>query len=268
MPTRLSKLSHLFRNLRYLMLSRRLRCCMQPGQAVPTNSSTSHLKMPSTPQLPSSTSIMKKLRTQMHTFWPCVRHLIWGCLLNNIPVVLHPERKMHHFDKNWDKELREDVLELGREAVCWCGCCRQCINFTNWQFRNCYDQLQVSNSMSSKASTMHPIKRQRTQGLLRDTDLDSGGDNNFSTSEFSSDPWAVEFEQYISTNDIIPSGMTVVAWWGVRTVTFKYKYLLTCHLVKRTMLSNCKLFSSWLFGDYGIFGIKWTCLFISWPYNQ
>lgn len=91
---------------------------------------------------------------------------------------------------------------------------------------------------------MHPIKRQRTQGLLRDTDSDSGGDNNFSTSEFSSDPWAVEFEQYISTNDIIPPGMTVVAWWGVRTVTFKYEYLLTCHLVKHTTLSNCKLFSS------------------------
>jgi len=28
----------------------------------------------------------------------------------------------------------------------------------------------------------------------------------------SSDPWMVEFEQYMNTNNIIPPGMTVVVW--------------------------------------------------------
>ena len=33
--------------------------------------------------------------------------------------------------------------------------------------------------------------------------------------ELLSDPWMVEFEQYINTNDIIPPSKTVVMWWGV-----------------------------------------------------
>jgi hypothetical protein len=85
--------------------------------------------------------------------------------------------------------------------------------------RHDHEQLQdnsvSSESQASQASTTRPVKRQKTKGLLRDANSDSGGDSD-SVTESPGDPWTAEYDQYIRTNDIIPSGMTVVTWWGVR----------------------------------------------------
>ena len=68
---------------------------------------------------------------------------------------------------------------------------------------------------SSKASPTRPAKWQKTQMLSHNTDSDESDSDNISVDEASSTPWVVEYERYINTNDIIPSGMTVIAWWGV-----------------------------------------------------
>ena len=36
----------------------------------------------------------------------------------NCFIVLHPECKIAYFNKNWNKALRHEVMELGRSAVC------------------------------------------------------------------------------------------------------------------------------------------------------
>jgi hypothetical protein len=64
---------------------------------------------------------------------------------------------------------------------------------------------------------MPPAKRQKTAGLLRDADSDDS-DSGIDVREPSSNPWMIEFDQYMNTNDIIPPGMAVVAWWGVRAL--------------------------------------------------
>ena len=51
---------------------------------------------------------------------------------------------------------------------------------------------------------------------MRDIDSDDSDSDKIGNNEASSTPWLVEYEQYTNTNDVIPSGMSVVAWWGVR----------------------------------------------------
>jgi hypothetical protein len=88
---------------------------------------------------------------------------------------------------------------------------------TSAKFKNRYEQLKATDSTSSKTSTMPPAKRQKTEGLLREADSDDS-DSGIDVREPSSNPWMIEFDQYMNTNDIIPPGMTVVAWWGVRVL--------------------------------------------------
>ena len=76
----------------------------------------------------------------------------------------------------------------------------------------CYEQLQAADALSSKSSTTHVAKRQKTHGLLCDTDLDESDDD---VDDALLPPWMIEFKRYIDTNDIILPGMTVVEWWGV-----------------------------------------------------
>ena len=60
-----------------------------------------------------------------------------------------------------------------------------------------------------------PTKKQKTHTLLHNLDSDDSDSDDASDDEASSTPWLVEYEQYVNTNDIIPPGMTIVAWWGV-----------------------------------------------------
>jgi hypothetical protein len=84
------------------------------------------------------------------------------------------------------------------------------------KFKERYEQLQQEDVSSAKTSATRPMKRRTTQGLLRDTDSDDSDDALHAPIP-SSDPWVVEFDQYIKTNDILPEGMSIVTWWGVRT---------------------------------------------------
>jgi hypothetical protein len=113
------------------------------------------------------------------------------------------------------------------------------------KFKDRYEQLEAANSASSKTSTMPSAKRWKSEGLLREVDSDDSDDDS-DVPEASSDPWMIEFEQYMNTNDIIPPGMTVVAWWGVRAFGSwsLNRHVLICYLVKCTPLSNCKFTGS------------------------
>jgi hypothetical protein len=90
------------------------------------------------------------------------------------------------------------------------------------KFKERYQLLQRENINSATASTVRPVKQTKTRGLLRITDSDDSDSTLESDSpEPSSEPWMVEFDQYIKTNDIMPAGMSVVAWWGVRILISK-----------------------------------------------
>jgi hypothetical protein len=68
---------------------------------------------------------------------------------------------------------------------------------------------------SSTGTPPRPTKKQKTHNLLRDLDSNDSDSDDISDDEASGAPWLVEYEWYMNTNDIIPPGMTVVAWWGV-----------------------------------------------------
>lgn len=80
------------------------------------------------------------------------------------------------------------------------------------KFKECYEQLQTADTLSSKSSTTRVSEQQKTHGLLRLTDSDESDD---AVDNALLPPWMIEFKRYIDTNDIIPPGMTVVEWWGV-----------------------------------------------------
>jgi hypothetical protein len=83
------------------------------------------------------------------------------------------------------------------------------------KFKERYEQLQAS-AMSSQSMPPQPTKKQKTQTLLRDVDSDDSDSDDISNDKASSAMWLAEYERYMNTNDIIPPGMSVVAWWGVR----------------------------------------------------
>ena len=247
MPTRPNKHSLLCKLRHSLTPSQLSRHSMRLGRAGPKESNTGHLRMRLMQRWQSSTNTIKRLQSLMPIFWPCVRsveftvsHLFAKFFL----TVLHPERKMSYFEKHWDKELRKDVLTLGREAVCSnIASTQPLLTFT--KFKNRYKQLEAANSTSSKTSTMPPVKRSKTEGLLREADSDDS-DDEADVPEPSSDPWTIEFEQYMNTNDIIPLGMAVVAWWGVCAIRswFPNDCVLIYYLVQCSSLSDCKFTGS------------------------
>lgn len=83
---------------------------------------------------------------------------------------------------------------------------------TSAKFKECYEQLQATDALASKSSTTCVAKRQKTHGLLCETNSDDSDNDDF---DELSPLWMIEFKCYIDTNDIIPPGMTVVEWWGV-----------------------------------------------------
>ena len=91
-----------------------------------------------------------------------------------------------------------------------------CLKSTT-KFKERYEQLVAAATASSQGSTPpRPSKKQKTQNLLHDDDSDDSDSDKISNNEASStSPWLVEYEQYINTNDVIPNGMSIVAWWGV-----------------------------------------------------
>ncbi|KIL54083.1 hypothetical protein M378DRAFT_182669 [Amanita muscaria Koide BX008] len=121
-------------------------------------------------------------------------------------MLLHPEQKMNYFKKHWDSKLQDEVRALAQSA-----------------FKKQYDRLQVANALSTESSTAPAAvnaKRPKTDGLLRDVDSDDSDDdnNNSTVSMPSRTPWMIELDSYLNTNnEIIPPGMTIVEWWGVRS---------------------------------------------------
>jgi hypothetical protein len=85
------------------------------------------------------------------------------------------------------------------------------------KFKERYEHLQAAAVVSSTGTPPHPTKKQKTHVLLRDLDSTGSDSDSDDTShnKASSTPWLVEYERYMNTTDIIPPGMTVVAWWGV-----------------------------------------------------
>ena len=120
---------------------------------------------------------------------------------------------MAHFEKHWNAELQQEVLTLAQNAVCHFGRVDNLqSSLTLSKFKERYEQLQATDALSSKSSTTHVAKRQKTHGLLCDTDSDESDDD---VDDTLLPLWMIEFKRYIDTNDIIPPGMMVVEWWGV-----------------------------------------------------
>jgi hypothetical protein len=86
------------------------------------------------------------------------------------------------------------------------------------------------------------VKRQKINGLLRDDDSDDDSDDEIDISTPSSAPWMIELNRYLNTNDIMPPGMTVVEWWGVRD-PYLISLIITnvpLYVVKFSSLSNSR----------------------------
>ena len=117
---------------------------------------------------------------------------------------------MAHFEKHWNAELQQEVLTLAQNAVHHFGRVDNLqSSLTHCQkFKEHYEQLQAADALSSKSSTTHVAKRQKTHGLLCDTDSNESDDN---VDDTLLPPWMIEFKRYIDMNDIIPPGMT---WSG------------------------------------------------------
>lgn len=123
---------------------------------------------------------------------------------------------MDYFEKHWDKELCKDVLTIGQDMVC-SNIASIYLLLTFTKFKKRYEQLEAANSTSSESKKliMTSVEQWKMEGLLRDINSDDS-DDEAGVPEPSSNPWTIEFEQYMKTNDIIPPGMAVVTWWGVR----------------------------------------------------
>ncbi|KIL54872.1 hypothetical protein M378DRAFT_91765 [Amanita muscaria Koide BX008] len=113
-------------------------------------------------------------------------------------MLLHPERKMAYFKKHWSENLQKNVLDLGRDLF----------------------KQRYAATASSQITPPRPTKRQRTQSFMCETDSDDSDTDNNGVDEASSTPWLAEYERYVNTNEIIPPGMTVVAWWGLNALRY------------------------------------------------
>ena len=121
---------------------------------------------------------------------------------------------MAHFEKHWNAELQQEVLTLAWNVVCHFSRVDNLqSSLTLSKFKEHYEQLQAADALFSKLSTTHVAKQQKTHGLLHDTDSDELDDD---VDDALLPLWMIEFKCYIDTNDIIPPGMVVVEWWGVR----------------------------------------------------
>ena len=82
------------------------------------------------------------------------------------------------------------------------------------KIKECYEEVAAAMA-SSQGTPPWPSKKQKTQSLLHDINSDDSDSDRISNNRASSIPWLVEYELYMITNDIIPPGMSIVAWWGV-----------------------------------------------------
>ncbi|KAF9031028.1 hypothetical protein BJ165DRAFT_870717 [Panaeolus papilionaceus] len=132
-------------------------------------------------------------------------------------MALDPEKKFTHFEKSWGYSLTEEVKETVKT-----------------KFIERYNQLHckplpshvssgsspplISNSTSRSASVSVPKPRlgKRRVNISNLSDDESAPD---SSSSASAEPWRSEWDSYLTTREIIPDGMGIVQWWGVRHIS-------------------------------------------------
>ncbi|KAF5329115.1 hypothetical protein D9758_017952 [Tetrapyrgos nigripes] len=116
-------------------------------------------------------------------------------------MILHPEKKMRHFIKNWEPDL-----------------CDQVRNSAERIFKERYIELCGSLEASQTQRNASPKKDRRHRVLLDDSDSDDEMDNQ--TKSNSVQPWLQEFNDFLDAKEKIPSGMSLVQWWGLHSTDY------------------------------------------------
>ena len=132
--------------------------------------------------------------------------------------VLHPAKKMKHFEEYWDLEEQEAVLDLVKKVVWYF-----LLKFHSTQVwlkvtfemtvLECYEKL-YSSTIIPKKKSWAPAGKKRNH-YLSDSDSEPEPQAPVMMSN-----WESEFNWYISTEEVVPEGMGVVEWWGVCIYSF------------------------------------------------
>ncbi|KAF5343868.1 hypothetical protein D9758_015885 [Tetrapyrgos nigripes] len=117
-------------------------------------------------------------------------------------MLLNPNEKMGYFKANWDEDE-----------------CKEVLAFTEQIFKERYEELNGKSALSQRRSL---AKSDST--LLRELSDDEDDESTTQGSVWNSastpEPWHSEFNLYLSAIDVVPTGMSIVKWWGSRTSTY------------------------------------------------
>ncbi|RDB14951.1 putative AC transposase [Hypsizygus marmoreus] len=114
-------------------------------------------------------------------------------------MLLDPNTKMSHFEKHWEKDLQDEVLESAEEI-----------------FKERYIEMYGAAGAPRQRSSAHQSKIARL--LAENSSDDESTDDEAGpqpTAGQESKPWLQEFNQYLKSTDTVPKGMTVTRWWGM-----------------------------------------------------
>ncbi|KAF5337979.1 hypothetical protein D9758_014306 [Tetrapyrgos nigripes] len=117
-------------------------------------------------------------------------------------MLLNPNEKMGYFKANWDEDE-----------------CKEVLAFTEQIFKERYEELNGKSALSQRRSL---AKSDSTllRELSDDEDDESTTQGSVRNSATTPEPWRSEFNLYLSAIDVVPTGMSIVKWWGSRTSTY------------------------------------------------
>lgn len=118
MPTFLNKHSQLIDLPLSTTPFLQLKLCMQHGVNGLLKTSMLRFEMHWSLRLPSSSNIIRRLPLLMPTLWQWVRKIkCLSVIYLFLSLVLHPGKKLLHFQKYWKKPETEEVIELIKQKV-------------------------------------------------------------------------------------------------------------------------------------------------------
>ena len=119
--------------------------------------------------------------------------------------------------KHWPAELLEDVEDVVRLCVSSAFYSFLCTADTNLKFIKRFEEL--SKKTQTQAIHVHKTRTSSKPGRqnVYDTDTETDDDDSEQVANVGS-RWIEEWKLYFSTHEVVPDGVGIARWWGVRTI--------------------------------------------------
>ena len=189
----------------------------------------------------------------------CTLHMLTDGL-----EVLNLVHKMAYFKKNLDKALQKEVLELGWNAVCMMPWPQYSIDACPTSSKHITKYFRWSTHLTQPH--IHKVMKNTKTfswhqfGQLRFWWHECGWGIKSSVDGW---VWVVYY-----TSDVIPLGMTIVAWWEVHIFGWCVSNEDWSTILNQLNAPHYPTGAS-LSQDYlAIICIRWTCLFFSWNHPE